>query len=167
MRQFKLFEKDELAVLMNQIRGLKKQSGSKTAEGLASQVKNNKQIERTESTRALFDKVEDKIIQTAFSLAKDRSLKEFAGGVKLANGNYAIVVLEDVFLTMQNYIKHNTHVGTHNGGVKCSCPNCASEEVVLFKNAFTALGTIKRVMKCNVCGYVYETSNSAYRNFIL
>ena len=63
MRQFKLFDKDELTVLMNQIRGLKKHSGSRTAEGLASQVKNNKQIERTELTRALFDKLEDRLLK--------------------------------------------------------------------------------------------------------
>ena len=77
-----------------------------------------------------------------------------------------IVVLEDVFLTMQPYIKHNTHVGTHNLKMKHSCPNCASEDIKLVKNNFTALGTIKREMECNSCGYNYETSNSAYRNWM-
>ena len=77
-----------------------------------------------------------------------------------------IVVLEDVFLTLQPYIQHNTHVGTHVGGSKCDCPNCASDNVYLHKNNFTAMGTIKRQMKCNDCGYDYETSNSAYRHFL-
>lgn len=77
-----------------------------------------------------------------------------------------IVVLEDVYLVLQNYIKNNTHVGTHNSKLKCSCPNCGSEDIGLLKNNFTALGTIKRVMECDTCDYVYETSNSAYRTFL-
>ena len=84
--------------------------------------------------------------------------------VKYCDGD--IVVLRDVYLAMQSYIKNNTHTGTHNGKIKCSCPNCASEDISLLKNAFTALGTIKREIECNSCGYVYETSNSAWRNFL-
>ena len=63
-------------------------------------------------------------------------------------------------------LTHNTNVSTHNGGYKCSCPSCGSEDVELNKNNFTALGTIKREMNCKTCGYNYETSNSAYRTFI-
>lgn len=77
-----------------------------------------------------------------------------------------IVALEDAYFTMQNYIKNNTHVGTHNGKLKASCPNCGSENIGLLKNNFTALGTIKRQMECDPCGYVYETSNSAWRQFL-
>ncbi len=84
-------------------------------------------------------------------------------------GNYCdgdIVVLEDVFFTLQNYVLNNTHVGTLNGGLKCSCPNCGSEDINLVQNVFTAKGTIKRLMDCNTCGYSYETSNAAYRTFL-
>lgn len=77
-----------------------------------------------------------------------------------------IVVLEDVFTVMQNYIKHNTHAGTLNKGYKFSCPTCGSEDVKHLKNNFTALGTIKRQMQCNTCDYGYETSNSAYKIFL-
>lgn len=77
-----------------------------------------------------------------------------------------IVVLEDVFFAIQNYTKNNTHVGTANGGLKCSCPNCGSEDIELLRNNYTAMGTIKRLMECNVCGYEYETSNSAYRTYL-
>ncbi len=77
-----------------------------------------------------------------------------------------IIILEDVFTVMQNYIKHNTHAGTLNGGFKFSCPNCGSEDVHLHKNNVTALGTIKRQMNCGTCDYTYETSNSAYRLFL-
>jgi len=77
-----------------------------------------------------------------------------------------IVVLEDVYFVLQNYIKHNTHTGVNNGKLKASCPNCGSEDVLLLKNNFTATGTIKRQMECNSCGYVYEISNSSYKNLI-
>lgn len=80
--------------------------------------------------------------------------------------NVDVVVLEDVYHALQSYIKHNTNVSTHNGGLKCACPNCASEDIILNKNNFTSLGTIKREMFCKSCGYVYETSNTAYKNFI-
>lgn len=84
--------------------------------------------------------------------------------VKYCDGD--IIVLRDVYLAMQSYVKNNTHTGTHNSKLKCSCPNCASEDISLLKNTFTALGTIKREIECNSCGYVYETSNSAWRNFL-
>lgn len=77
-----------------------------------------------------------------------------------------VVVLEDVFLVLQNYVINNTHVGAHNGKLKASCPNCGSEDVGLLKNTFTALGTIKRQLECSPCGNVYETSNSAWRTFL-
>lgn len=84
-------------------------------------------------------------------------------------GNYCdvdIITLMDVFITAQNYFVNNTHTGVHNGKLKASCPNCGSEDVSLLKNNFTALGTIKRYMECNPCGYNYEISNTAWRNFL-
>jgi hypothetical protein len=77
-----------------------------------------------------------------------------------------IIVLEDVFLTMQNYIKPNTHVGVLNNNLKYSCPCCGSEQVELIKNNVTAMGTIKRLMGCLSCGTNYEISNSSYINYL-
>ena len=73
-----------------------------------------------------------------------------------------IVVLEDVFLTMQNYIKQNTHAGVLNNNLKYSCPCCSSENITLIKNNVTTMGTIKRLIECNDCNYNYEISNSSY-----
>lgn len=84
-------------------------------------------------------------------------------------GNYCdgdIVVLEDVYLTLQNYIKPNIHVGVLNGNLKASCPSCGSEDTGLLKNNFTPTGTIKRLMECNTCEHTYEISNSAYRTLL-
>lgn len=77
-----------------------------------------------------------------------------------------IIVLEDVYFTMQNYIKQNSHVGVHNGEMKYTCPICGSEDVSLYKNEVTTLGTIKRIMQCNKDGHFYNISNSAYMNML-
>ena len=74
-----------------------------------------------------------------------------------------IVVLEDVFLTLQSYIKPNTHAGVVVGGTKRDCPICASSNVSLLKNDVTEKGTISRVMECQSCGHNYNISNSAYK----
>jgi hypothetical protein len=73
-----------------------------------------------------------------------------------------IIVLEDVFLTMQSYIKQNTHAGVLNNNLKYSCPCCSSEQITLLKNNVTAMGTIKRLIECNDCNYNYEISNASY-----
>jgi hypothetical protein len=79
-----------------------------------------------------------------------------------------IVVLEDVFLTMQNYIKPETHAGVHNGNLKYSCPVCGNgHKITLLKNDVTEKGTISRVMECNNCGQVYNISNSSYKNYLM
>ncbi|CAB4136388.1 Ribonuclease H-like domain containing protein [uncultured Caudovirales phage] len=77
-----------------------------------------------------------------------------------------IIVLEDVFLTMQNYIKTNTHNGVINGNLKYSCPSCGSENIELLKNNVTAMGTIKRQINCLDCEYTYEISNSSYMLYL-
>ena len=78
-----------------------------------------------------------------------------------------IIVLEDVFLTLQNYIKPNTHTGVINGNPKYSCPCCGNkDDVTLLKNDVTEKGTISRVMECNSCGQNYNISNSSFRSLI-
>ena len=84
--------------------------------------------------------------------------------INYCNGD--IIILEDCYFVMQNYIKHNIHIGVNAGGEKYTCPACGSENVILYKNNFTAIGTIKRQMECNVCSYSYETSNAAYLKFL-
>ena len=77
-----------------------------------------------------------------------------------------IIVLEDVFLTMQNYIKPNTHAGVLGNNLKYSCNCCGSENVELLKNNVTTMGTIKRLMSCLSCGNAYEISNGSYMNYL-
>lgn len=78
-----------------------------------------------------------------------------------------IIVLEDVYLAMEHYIKPNTHAGVINGNMKYSCPSCGNDEdLTLLKNDVTEKGTISRVMECNTCGHNYNISNSSYKNFV-
>jgi predicted PolB exonuclease-like 3'-5' exonuclease len=77
-----------------------------------------------------------------------------------------IVVLQDVFLVMQSYIKQNQHVGTLNMGRKCDCPSCGSLDVTYLKLNVTSFGTPKRQFECDVCSHAYEISNSAYRKYL-
>ena len=73
-----------------------------------------------------------------------------------------IIVLEAVYLVMQNWIKPNTHAGVLNNNLKYSCPCCGDENPILLKNIVTTMGSIKRQMECNNCNHVYEISNSSY-----
>ena len=85
--------------------------------------------------------------------------------IKYCDGD--IVVLEDVYFAMQNYIKPNTHAGVVNGNLKYSCPNCGNEHnLTLLKNDVTEKGTISRVMECDSCGQNYNISNSSYKNYL-
>lgn len=79
--------------------------------------------------------------------------------------DYDVVLLEDVYLKLQSYIKPNTHVGVHQGKSKHSCPHCGTEEVTYVKAQVTAAGGIKRVMHCEKHGD-FTISNSAYKKFL-
>lgn len=77
-----------------------------------------------------------------------------------------VLLLESVYLSIQSYVKPNTHVGVHNGNLKHSCPTCGSENTKLLKNDVTEKGTISRVVQCGSCEHVYNISNSAWLQFL-
>ena len=104
-----------------------------------------------------------KVKHSGFDMWKgvmDNDKKALAEMVNYCEGD--IIVLEDVYLTMQNYIKPNTHNGVLNSNLKYSCPSCGSEHIELYKNRVTAMGTIKRQINCTDCEYSYEISNASY-----
>jgi len=84
--------------------------------------------------------------------------------VKYCDGD--IVVLRDVYYTLEKYFKPNTHAGVLGGNLKFSCSCCGSENIILLKNLVTTLGTIKRLMECQDCNSTNEISNSAYMNYL-
>jgi hypothetical protein len=73
-----------------------------------------------------------------------------------------VAVLEDVYMVMSPYIYHNTNMAVLKGGEKWHCPECASENVQLSHTDATAMGYIKRHMKCNSCRKFYKISNRTY-----
>ena len=64
MRQFYLLDQKDIEGIGRQIQKLQADSGSKTAEGLAAQVKKNRQIERAKAP-ALFDELESKLLNNS------------------------------------------------------------------------------------------------------
>lgn len=78
-----------------------------------------------------------------------------------------IVLLEDVYNVLSTYVTNNTHAGVLLGGYKHECPNCGNDHSVHLKDNITAKGTIKRLMECDSCEYVYEISNTDYKKKII
>jgi len=72
-----------------------------------------------------------------------------------------VIILEDVFHKMENYIKLNTHVGAALGNSKSTCPKCGDKKVTYHKPYITANGTVQRIMKCE-CGVDYKISNTEW-----
>jgi hypothetical protein len=73
-----------------------------------------------------------------------------------------VAVLEDVYIALSPYIYHNTNMAVLKGGEKWHCPECASQNVQLSHTDATAMGYIKRHMKCNSCRKFYKISNRTY-----
>ena len=79
-----------------------------------------------------------------------------------------VVVLEDVYQAMKNYIKPNTHAGVHLLGseYKYSCPICGEKHLELVKTDVTRKGFISRVVECPECHHVYNISNKSYMMYL-
>jgi len=79
-----------------------------------------------------------------------------------------VVVLEDVYHAMKNYIKPNTHAGVHllGGEYKYSCPMCGDRHLTLVKTDVTQKGFISRVVECPSCHHTYNISNKSYMTYI-
>lgn len=79
-----------------------------------------------------------------------------------------VVLLEDVFNALNPYVDHNTNHAVQAGksNAKWKCPNCVSENVSLCHTDTTAMGYIKRHMKCGDCKKQYHLSNRTYLNYL-
>lgn len=77
-----------------------------------------------------------------------------------------VELLERVYLTIEHYIKPQTHIGVHIGEYKYSCPVCGSRHITFVKNDVTQKGTLSRVVRCLDCSQVYNISNKSYMDFL-
>lgn len=73
-----------------------------------------------------------------------------------------VILLEDVYHAISPYIYHNTNFAVLKGGKKWHCPECASENTQLSHTDATAMGVIRRHMKCNDCRKFFKISNRTY-----
>lgn len=80
--------------------------------------------------------------------------------------NNDVLILEDVFKVIINYIKPNTHVGVYEGGNLWCCPNCGSDKVNYIKPTVTTKGVVQRVMKCTKDKSDFVISNTTYKKYL-
>lgn len=77
-----------------------------------------------------------------------------------------VILLEDVYHALSPYIYHNTNFAILKGGNKWHCPECASENTQLSHTDATAMGIIRRHMKCNDCRKFFKISNRTYLHML-
>lgn len=73
-----------------------------------------------------------------------------------------VILLEDVYTAISPYIYHNTNFAVLKGGERWDCPECASKNVKLSHTDATAMGIIRRHMKCLDCRKFFKISNRSY-----
>lgn len=73
-----------------------------------------------------------------------------------------VILLEDTFFVLSPFINHNNNFAVLSGGHKWECPNCTSGSVEMFRTYTTAMGVVRREMKCNDCKKQYRVSNRTY-----
>lgn len=72
-----------------------------------------------------------------------------------------VILLEDIYRVMKNYIPAKTHFGVKYGGIKRDCPECGSINVKVNKTNITSLGTKKHQLQCKDCGKYHSISEKA------
>lgn len=77
-----------------------------------------------------------------------------------------VILLEDVFFVLSPFIDHNNNFAVLRGGEKWHCPECASENVEMYRTYTTPMGVVRREMKCNDCRKQYRISNKNYMNML-
>lgn len=77
-----------------------------------------------------------------------------------------VIMLSDFYFVISPYITHNNNFSVLTGGDKWNCPECASENVKMFRTYSTPMGTIRREMKCSDCKKQYKVSNQTYMKML-
>jgi len=77
-----------------------------------------------------------------------------------------VILLEDVFLALSPFVDHNTNFAILKGGNLWECPECASSKIKMHHTDTTAMGVIRRHMKCDKCKKQYKISNKTYMKML-
>jgi hypothetical protein len=73
-----------------------------------------------------------------------------------------VALLEDMYFVIAPYIYHNTNFAVLKGGEQWECPECAGSNVKMYRTYTTAMGVVRRNMKCDDCKKQYRVSNRTY-----
>jgi DNA polymerase elongation subunit (family B) len=73
-----------------------------------------------------------------------------------------VILTEDAYSVLSPYLYHNTNYAVLSGGKKWECPECAGNDVEFYKAYTTAMGVVRRNMKCRDCNTQYRVSNRTY-----
>jgi uncharacterized protein YprB with RNaseH-like and TPR domain len=63
-----------------------------------------------------------------------------------------VILLEKVHKELSLHIPAKTHYGVIFGGLRASCPECGSDDLVRNNKRVTASGLVKVQLRCNTCG---------------
>lgn len=77
-----------------------------------------------------------------------------------------VAMLEDLYFVMSPFITHNNNFAVLTGGNKWDCPDCGDKNVEMHHTYTTAMGIIRRQMKCNKCKKQYKISNKNYMGML-
>ena len=77
-----------------------------------------------------------------------------------------VILLEDSYFVLSPFILNNNNFAVLTGGEKWECPECASSEVEMYRTYTTAMGIVRRNMKCNNCKKQYKISNRTYMKML-
>ena len=77
-----------------------------------------------------------------------------------------VIGLADYYAVISPFITHNNNFAVLTGGNKWDCPECGSKHVQLHHTYTTAMGIIRRQMKCNDCKKQYKISNKNYMGML-
>lgn len=77
-----------------------------------------------------------------------------------------VVLLEQVYKEIENYIKHNSHIGSFETESVLSCPGCSSKEYNYIKKLAAPSGTISHQLQCSDCNKYYKLSNTNFKKLL-
>jgi hypothetical protein len=77
-----------------------------------------------------------------------------------------VILLEDVYSALSPYIWHNNNFAVLTGAEKWDCPECAGGNVEMYNTYTTAMGVVRRNMKCGDCRKQYRISNRTYLSML-
>jgi len=103
-------------------------------------------------------------ISTNYQLWKDIAMKNCRASMKLMVDycKQDVLLLEKVYLKIEPFIKHNTHMACQYGGEKYECPKCGSPNQRFVNVRYTAAGTKRIQFQCKSCHSYHTMSNKTY-----